>query len=185
MFGLIKSVLATFFLFLFLLVSTLWVRSYFVSELYQHTQTTRENLAFAKTISGVASGRGGVYLIKAQTTWAAPNAKKADEEVRQIKDGWQRTIPQNPGYGGNYFNTSKHSTYAGFGFAFTEESNNISTVASTSLVFPYALPTVVLGLTSWGLINHNRIQRRRRNFVASAEFADNNYLRPREAAEAA
>jgi hypothetical protein len=184
MFGLLKSALATFFLFLFLLTATLWVRSYFVTELWQHTVTTNENLAFAKSIFGVASGRGGVYVIKAQTTWAVPNKKKAAEEAARIKDGWLRTIPQNPGYGGNYFNAAKHGTFAGFGIGSTEESNNISTVASTSLVFPYAFPTIALGLLSWGLINHCRveIQQRRRRFIASPEFADNNYLRPREAA---
>ena len=185
MFGLIKSVLATVFLFLFLLTATLWVRSYFVSELYQHTLTTNENLAFAKSIFGVASGRGGVYLIKAQTTWSVPNKRKADEELRAVKDGWQRTIPQSTAYGGGYFKTDKHGTFAGFGFAFTEESNNVSTVASTSILFPYACPTIVLGMLAWGLINHCRVERRRRRFVQSTEFADNNYLRPREISEAA
>ena len=182
MFGLIKNVLATFLLFLFLLTATLWVRSYFVTELYQHSVTTNENLAFAKSLFGVASGRGGVYLIKAQTTWSVPNKKKADEEIKQVKDGWQRNIPQNPAYAGGYFNTAKHGTFAGFGFAFTEESNNISTVASTSMIFPYACPTIVLGMLAWGLINHCRAQLRKRRFVQSMEFADNNYLRPREAA---
>ncbi|HEV8290717.1 MAG TPA: hypothetical protein VGP94_02285 [Tepidisphaeraceae bacterium] len=182
MFGLLKSALGTFFLFLFLLCATLWVRSYFVTELCQHTVTTNENLAFAKSIFGVASGRGGVYVIKAQTTWAVPNKKKVAEETARIKDGWLRTIPTNPGYGGNYFNVARNGTFAGFGFGSTEESNNISTVASTSLVFPYAFPTIVLGLLGWGLINHTRAERRRRHFVQSTEFADNNYLRPREAA---
>ena len=184
MLGLIKSVLATFFLFLFLLCATLWVRSYFVTELVQHTVTTNENLAFAKSITGAASGRGGVYLIKAQTTWAVPDRKKADEEARQIKDGWQRTIPPNPGYGGSYFNTAKHGTYAGFGWAAKEESNNISTVASVSVVFPYACPTILLGMTSWCLVNQCRVQRQRehRRFIASPEFADNDYLRPRQEA---
>ena len=182
MFGLIKSILATFFLFLFLFTATLWVRSYYVTELWQHSVTTHENLAFNKSIFGVASGGGGVYAIKGQTTWAVPNQRKADEEAMKIKDGWQRTIPQNPGYGGNYFNTAKHPTHAGFGYASTEESNNISTVASTSVVFPYACPTIVLGMVAWGLINHCRTQRRQRRHVQSSEFADNNYLRPREAA---
>jgi len=185
MFGLIKSAVATFLLFLFLLTATLWVRSYFVTELYQRTLTTNENLAFAKSIYGVASGRGGIYLIRAQTTWAVPNQKKADEEIRQIKDGWARTIPQNPAYAGGYFNAAKHGKFAGFGFGSTEESNNISTVASISIILPYACPTILLGMLAWTLINHCRVQRRKRGFVASPEFADNNYLRPREVSEAA
>jgi hypothetical protein len=182
MFGLLKSVFATVLLFLFLLTATLWVRSYWACELWQHTATTRENLAFSKEIFGIASGRGGVYMIRANTTWAERNKKAADDQVMQIKNGWARTIPPNPGYGGNYFNTLKHGTYAGFGFGSTNESNNISTVASTSLVFPWAFPTVVLGLVAWGLVNHCRNARRKRRFVQSPEFADNDYLRPREAA---
>src|SRR5205814_5956041 len=182
MFGLLKNALATLLLFLFLLTATLWVRSYWVTELWQHTLTTRENLAFDKSIFGVASGRGGIYLIKGQTTWAVPNKKKADEESAQIKNGWQRTIPNNPGYGGNYFNTAKHGTFAGFGFGSTNDSNTISTVASTSLVFPWALPAIVLGLLAWGLVNHCRVKLRQRRFVQSSEFADNDYLRPPEAA---
>jgi len=182
MFGLLKNALATVLLALFLLTATLWVRSYFVTELWQNTLTTRENLSFAKAIFGVASGRGGIYLIKGQTTWAVANKRKADEEFAQIKDGWARTLPTNPGYGGNYFNTARHGTFAGFGFGSTNESNNISTVAQTSLVFPWALPTIVLGLLAWGLINHCRVRRQQRRFVQSSEFADNDYLRPREAA---
>jgi hypothetical protein len=185
MFGLIKNALATFFLFLFLLTATLWVRSYFVTELYQHSVTTNENLAFGKSIFGVASGRGGVYLIKAQTTWSVPSKKKVDEEIKQIKNGWQRTIPQDAAYAGGYFNVAKHGKFAGFGFGSSEESNNISTVASISLIFPYAFPTIGLGMLAWGLINHCRVQRRRRRYVESPEFADNNYLRPREVSEAA
>src|SRR4051794_4635151 len=111
MFGLIKSVLATVFLFLFLFVATLWVRSYFVCELWQKSTTTNENLAFSKDIFGVASGRGGVYLITAQTTWAEANKRLADDQVRQIKNGWARTFPQNVGYGGGYF---RKGTWAGF-----------------------------------------------------------------------
>src|SRR5436190_5055452 len=182
MFGLIKSILATVFLFLFLFVATLWVRSYFVCELYQHTLTTNENLAFSREIFGIASGRGGVYLITAHTTWAEPNRRLADDQIRQIKNGWARTVPQNPAYGGGYFNTSRHGTRAGFGYGSANDSNNVSTVASTSFVFPYACPTFGLGLVSWGLINHCRTQRRQRRFVQSPEFADNDYLRPREAA---
>jgi len=182
MFGLIKNALATVLLALFLLTATLWVRSYFVTELWQHTVTTRENLAFAKNLFGVASGRGGIYMISGQTTWAVSNKRKADEESASIKDGWARTLPTNPAYGGNYFNTAKHGTFAGFGFGSTTESNNISTVAQTSLIFPWALPAIVLGLLAWGLINHCRVKRQQRRFVQSSEFADNDYLRPREAA---
>jgi len=181
MFGLIKSVLATVFLFLFLFTATLWVRSYFVCELWQSSTTTNENLAFSKEIFGFASGRGGLYLINGHTTWAEPNKKSADGQISMIKNGWARTIPQNPAYGGGYF---RRGTWAGFGFASTNESNNVSTVASVSLVFPWACPTVVLGITSWGMINHCRAKRREyhRRFVASPEFADNDYLKPREAA---
>jgi hypothetical protein len=182
MFGFLKSALGTVFLFLFLMTATLWVRSYWVTELWQHTVTSHENLAFSKGIFGVASGRGGIYMIKADTTWAVPNKKKADEEAAQLKDGWQRTLPATPGYGGNYFDLTKHETHAGFGLASTNESNNISTVASFSLVFPYAFPTVLLGIFGWGLINSSRVARQRRRYVQSTEFADNNYLRPREAA---
>src|SRR5437763_8445424 len=123
MFALLKSVLASVLLFMFLLSASLWVRSYWVCELWQHTTTTRENLAFSKEIFGVASGRGGVYLIKANTTWAVRNNKLADDQVMQIKNGWARTIPPNPGYGGDYFNAAKHGTYAGFGFGSSNESN--------------------------------------------------------------
>lgn len=179
MFGLIKSVVATIFLFLFLVLATLWVRSYFVCELWQRSLTTNENLAFSKEIVGFASGRGGIYLIGAHTTWAEANKKLADDQVKQIKNGWAKTVPANPAYGGGFF---KHGTWAGFGFSSTNESNNISTVASTSMVIPWACPTIVLGLMSWGLINHCRAQRRQRRFVQSMEFADNNYLRPKEAA---
>src|SRR5258706_12235980 len=182
MFGLLKNALATVLLALFLLTATLWVRSYFVTELWQHTLTTRENFSFAKGIFGVASGRGGIYLINGQTTWAAANKRKADEESAKIKNGWLRTIPTNPGYGGNYFNTAKHGTFAGFGFGSTNDSNTISTVASTSLVFPWAIPAIDLGLLAWGLINHCRAKLRQHRFVQSSEFADNDYLRPREAA---
>src|SRR5437667_3703358 len=181
MFGLLKNVLATVFLFLFLFVSTLWVRSYWVSQLWQRSNTTNENLAFSKEIFGVASGRGGIYLITGHTTWAEPNKKKVDEQLKLISNGWARTIPQNPAYGGGYFNTARYGTSAGFGWGSTNDSNNISTVASTSVVFPYAFPTVMLGMVSWGLINHCRTVQRRKRFVQSMEFADNNYLRPREA----
>jgi hypothetical protein len=176
MFGLLKSVLATVFLFLFLMTASLWVRSYFVTELWQHSVTTQENLAFAKSIFGVASGRGGVYVIKGETTWAEPNKKKADGQAKLIVNGWARTIPQNPAYGGGYFNAEKNGSYAGFGFGATNESNNISTVASFSLVFPWAFPTILLGMVSWSMINERRVERRRR-FIASSEFADNDYLR--------
>jgi hypothetical protein len=93
-------------------------------------------------------------------------------------------FPTNPAYGGGYFSFAKHGSFAGFGFGSTSESNTISTVASFSLVFPWAFPTVVLGMISWGLINHCRVKRREqhRRFIASPEFADNDYLRPREVA---
>jgi len=35
-------------------------------------------------------------MLKADTTWAVPNKKRADEEAAQLKDGWQRTLPTNP-----------------------------------------------------------------------------------------
>ncbi len=182
MIGAIKSVLATVFLFLFLLTASLWVRSYWVCELWQHTTTTNENLAFLKELFGVASGRGGIYVITGHTTWAEKNKKLADAQAAQIKNGWAKTIPPQPAYGGGYFRTDKHGSFAGFGFGSTNDSNNISTVASTSILIPWACPTIAFGLIAWGLINHCRIRRQQRRFVQSPEFADNDYLRPREAA---
>ena len=105
MIGLLKNVLGTVLLALFLLTAALWVRSYWVCELCQHTKTSRENLAFYKEIFGVASGRGGLYIITAKTTWAEPTKRKADEQAARIKDGWERTIPPIAGYGGAlYYN---------------------------------------------------------------------------------
>ncbi len=182
MLGLLKNALATVFLFLFLLTASLWVRSYWVCELWLNSQNTRSDLSFARDSFGFASGRGGVYFNRSHSTWSLSNRKKADDQAMQLKDGWQRTFPTNPGYGGNYFDVSKNGTVAGFGLASSDESNNISTLKSTSILFPYAAPTVVLGMTAWGLVNHCRNVRRKRRFVQSSEFADNDYLRPREAA---
>src|SRR5437870_10884895 len=59
MLGLLKNALATVFLFLFLMTASLWVRSYWVCELWLHSQSTRSDLSFTRDSFGLASGRGG------------------------------------------------------------------------------------------------------------------------------
>src|SRR5207245_7152773 len=157
-------------------------RGCWVSERGLLRQRTRRALAVTRDSFGLAPGRGGVYFNQSHSTWSASSKKKADDQAMLLKDGWQRAFPTNPGYGGNYFDVSKHGAFAGFGLASSEDSNNISTLKSTSILFPYAAPTVALGMLAWGMVNHCRNARRTRRFVQSAEFADNDYLRPRQAA---
>jgi len=157
-------------LLLFLTFSTLWVRSYFVSEIFQRNKTSLDVQTVSRNQWNIASGHGGIFINRSISS----SPQQGDEPI-VAGASWKRTRLSENEYGGNFFERTGQTRRMGFGYAHSTSGEAPKSLTRTSMVFPYALPVIFLGCISWVLTNL-AIRRPERKVVKSSEFADNSYL---------
>jgi hypothetical protein len=165
-------------LILFSACVTLWVRSYWVSELVHYQSTTQDVLDFRRTIFSVASGEGGICFSQTRQTWNVKDSKQAQRYAADVIGGGFKYARLGAGYAGNVFDQDKHPTTRGFGHAVDEKLAPQGKSVSNSYIFPHAAPTTFFAiLPVWWLFRLIFPAPKQRKLVASTEFADNDYLR--------
>src|SRR5215210_795347 len=93
---------------------TLWVRSYWVSEVFADQKTTQAGLTFTRNDCTLASGEGGVYFNHGKTTWTVPDQVTADSHKPLLAQVALTRTDLKPGYAGN-FDPDKTPLKFGFG----------------------------------------------------------------------
>jgi len=154
----------------FLTFATLWVRSYFVSEIFQRNKTSLDGQTVQRGQWNIASGRGGIFINR-----SISSGPQQGDQPTVSGASWQRSRLTENDYGGNFFERTGQTRRIGFGYAHSTGGEAPKSLTRTSMVFPYALPVVFCGCISW-VLTSLAIRRPERKIVKSTEFADNSYL---------
>jgi len=157
-------------LLMFLTCSVLWVRSYFVSEIFQRNKTSLDSSDVIRNQWNVASSHGGIFVNRS----VSKGPQQGDQPTVSAAD-WDRTRLSENEYAGNFFERTGEKRRFGFGYAHSVSGESPKSLTRTSIVFPYALPVVFLGCIS-SVLTNRALRKPERKLIKSPEFADNSYL---------